>query len=434
VNHPRQRVPACFRPSRLVRVAPLAVCTWGGLLGGGCSAPPSVEDGAPAPDATLRATTADQTPVATVDPSEPQGLSPLDLAEQARRDVEMLLAGTPDPAPSQTEAIAMTTADTPPPPPARQPAPDAIDWIVPDHGADHASAAQTMSPTPLGRPDEALDAGGATPAGPPDGGPDETATAEAMVSDDTPNAPDLTTDRVGALMVDLSGELYRQSTYADVPIRELMVIAAQAIVRPDRVLTTDAFLGLTPRERELLNHFQAFCQQLGRELETGEDAEAIMAEAVGVLRAALVEEPRLVVLGQSLCYHVGGFGDYEPFHRYSFLAHEKQQVILYLEVDDFSSELNERGDWVTELGQQLVIYSDRDGIPVWTDDWQPVVDRSKKRRRDFFTVQVITLPEALSVGRYHLKVRLRDEKSGAEAETSIPFEMVADAKLATSVP
>jgi hypothetical protein len=34
------------------------------------------------------------------------------------------------------------------------------------------------------------------------------------------------------------------------------------------------------------------------------------------------------------------------------------------------------------------------------------------------------------VGRYHLKVRIRDEKSGAEAEGSIPFEMVADPRMA----
>jgi hypothetical protein len=33
------------------------------------------------------------------------------------------------------------------------------------------------------------------------------------------------------------------------------------------------------------------------------------------------------------------------------------------------------------------------------------------------------------VGKYHLKVRMRDEKSGAEAETAITFEMVADPKM-----
>jgi len=40
----------------------------------------------------------------------------------------------------------------------------------------------------------------------------------------------------------------------------------------------------------------------------------------------------------------------------------------------------------------------------------------------------------LSVGRYHLKIQVRDETSGAESEESIGFEMVADPKLAASVP
>jgi hypothetical protein len=90
--------------------------------------------------------------------------------------------------------------------------------------------------------------------------------------------------------------------------------------------------------------------------------------------------------------------------------------------------------WLTEISQQLEIISDRDGIPVWSEPWQKAVDVTSHRRRDFFTTQIITLPEALSVGRYHLKIRVRDEKSGAETEESITFEMVADPKLTAKVP
>ena len=58
---------------------------------------------------------------------------------------------------------------------------------------------------------------------------------------------------------------------------------------------------------------------------------------------------------------------------------------------------------------------------------------TSKTRRDFFTTQLIALPPALSVGKYHLKIRVRDEHSGAEAEDSVPFQMVADAKLAATI-
>ncbi len=108
---------------------------------------------------------------------------------------------------------------------------------------------------------------------------------------------------------------------------------------------------------------------------------------------------------------------------------------MYVEIDDFTSEPNEKGEWVTELSQQITIYADRDGIPVWrSGDMQTAVDRSQKKRNDFFLLQIITLPKALSVGKYHMKVQVRDEKSGAEAEDAIEFEMVADPKLAVRMP
>ncbi len=75
------------------------------------------------------------------------------------------------------------------------------------------------------------------------------------------------------------------------------------------------------------------------------------------------------------------------------------------------------------------MYSDRDGIPVWREHWQAGVDVSKNDREDFFIVQIVTLPDRLSVGRYHLKIHIRDEKSGAEAERSMEFEMVADPRM-----
>ena len=67
---------------------------------------------------------------------------------------------------------------------------------------------------------------------------------------------------------------------------------------------------------------------------------------------------------------MGGFGDFTEFTRgrespsFVFLAHAERRAIVYVEIDDFASELNEAGEWVTELSQQLVIYADRDGIPV----------------------------------------------------------------------
>lgn len=100
-------------------------------------------------------------------------------------------------------------------------------------------------------------------------------------------------------------------------------------------------------------------------------------------------------------------------------------MIIYAEMEGFQSKLNDRDLWETITSQHLTIYSDRDGIPVWNEDWQTAADRSQNQRRDYFTVQKLTLPSGLSVGKYRLKLRVRDEKSGAEVERSIPFTMTA---------
>jgi len=241
---------------------------------------------------------------------------------------------------------------------------------------------------------------------------------------------DITSDRLRELIIELSKGLYREASYSDMPLRELLLIAASTMVTPDRALQPDAIPALTARERELLGEFQAFFTHIGQQLDGSRTADDVLLHALDELRAALSTQPQLYVETLALCTRVGGFGDYDPFNRYSFLAHSEQQAVLYLEIAGFTSDLNQQSQWVTELSLQLMIYADRDGIPVWREDWQTAVDVSRNKRQDFFMVQILTLPKALSVGRYHLKVRVRDEKSGAEAEGSIPFEMVADPKLA----
>ncbi len=222
------------------------------------------------------------------------------------------------------------------------------------------------------------------------------------------------------------------------PLRELLLIAATTMVTPDRALVPDALPGLTPREREIVGLMQDFFRRLGKALADRGDPE-VLVDAIDELSKSLHKQPRLVLPKAALCSSVGGFGNYDEFPvndegRYRFLAQNGQQAVVYVEVEDFSSERNKRGEWVTELSQQLVIYSDRDGIPVWREDWQVGTDTSKNRREDFFIVQVITLPPQLSVGLYQFKIHVRDKRSGAEAELTVEFEMVADSRMTGGSP
>ncbi len=341
-----------------------------------------------------------------------------ELAEQARRDVEQLLDLQRRPA--DPEQLADASAQRPTGPPW-------IDWIRPKPPSTAKTPTQGSVQQPLGRDRPASDPGTTElplpmPTELPGG---------SVATAPTPDVAE--TDALGSLIVDLSAELYRRGAYSDMPLRELLLIAATTMVTPDRALVPDALPGLTAREREIVGLMQDFFRRLGENLADRGDPEVIVS-AIDELSKSLHKQPRLVLPKAALCSRVGGFGNYDEFPvneagRYRFLAQNGQQAVVYVEVEDFSSERNKQGEWVTELSQQLVIYSDRDGIPVWREDWQLGTDTSKNRREDFFIVQVITLPQQLSVGLYQFKIHVRDKRSGAEAEATVEFEMVADSRM-----
>lgn len=385
--------------------------------------------------------------------SRPADESDESLIAQAQRDVEFFLSQRESPDEKASGQESSTDAGTDQQRPRSSSAlastgPAAIQWNDPV-GAGAVRRAVNRG--------EAIDTASRKPSSPTAQG---NATADAVAADDEPvitqqplyrddpqqtvksgrddDASSLTgdplrVDRARKLVVDLSGELYRRAERSDAPLRELMLIAATSIVSPDRSIDSRGIASLSERDRELLAEMQSFFATLGSELPSADDAEGVLRSAVADLQQALDRKPPFIMADATLCTRVRGFGDYDMFDRLSFLAHKQQKVIVYVELENFTSTLNQQQQWVTELAQELVIYSAHDGLPVWSEAWQSVVDVTRNKRQDFFTVQLVTLPEALSVGRYHLKVRMRDEATGAMAERSIAFEMVADPRMAVQV-
>ena len=169
----------------------------------------------------------------------------LELAEQARRDVEQLQGLTKKAADADGRQGAATVRRPP-----------EIQWIRPGR----ARPASPRSATPGSGVQTPL-AHDQTPAAvaalPPSG---------TMKADDEVEPVSLKTDRLRQLVVDLSGELYRRAAYSEMPLRELLLIAATTMVTPDRPLSPEALPGLTDRERELLGRMQAYYMALGQEL------------------------------------------------------------------------------------------------------------------------------------------------------------------------
>ena len=122
-----------------------------------------------------------------------------------------------------------------------------------------------------------------------------------------------------------------------------------------------------------------------------------------------------------------GFGVYDPIQPARFIAGKENKVILYCEVENFSSQYNGDKQWETRLSQDVVLYTEQNGLEVWRDKTanKQVVDQSRNRRHDFFLAKVIDLPANLTIGRYLLKVSIVDDQVKRVAENTIPIEIVA---------
>jgi hypothetical protein len=139
--------------------------------------------------------------------------------------------------------------------------------------------------------------------------------------------------------------------------------------------------------------------------------------------ARLRSQAELSIPTIALCQRVGGFGMYEPMDG-RFVAGQRNATIVYCEVGNVSSQQNEQGEWVSQLSQEAVLYTEG-GVPVWSSPRQTVPDRARNRRHDFFVRQKIVLPPNLSIARYILKVTLTDEQVKRVAEATVPITMVA---------
>ena len=196
------------------------------------------------------------------------------------------------------------------------------------------------------------------------------------------------------------------------------------------------------------------------------------------LRRVLAEKADSLATGETLaistaalCTSVDGYGRYTPYESTTFVRGKTQPAILYVSVDhpvqnrvatgtnvaapaasksrqsaiekakggpdsaDGSSAAtltkDDGVDWAIDLVQSAKLYHDADNLVVLDLGEQTVQDTSRDRRRDICIARRIELPAKLSLGRYNLKVTIRDQASGATAEAIIPIQIVADASLSS---
>jgi len=129
-----------------------------------------------------------------------------------------------------------------------------------------------------------------------------------------------------------------------------------------------------------------------------------LRDATAELSAASKLELRNLVF----CERVDHFGWYAEFPRKEFQP--KQQVILYVEVENFAAEQKGPGSYETELQGSYEIL-DVGGQIIASRQLQLDKEVCRNHRRDYFLAYRVYMPDNISPGHYRLELTVEDLKA-----------------------
>lgn len=236
---------------------------------------------------------------------------------------------------------------------------------------------------------------------------------------------------VRELVVLLSQQLLRDAAYSPAPLREHLVLSTLAMLDPERKLDVSTLHDLTDDEREILDPFQEYFSSLGSAVTDLPDAKTLAGMA-RALSEKLEGRKDLRITAFELCLEVFNYGNYTKRESNTFLRGRPHDLVAYVELENFTSTQSTDGAYLTNLTQQIDLYTWSDGTLVYSVPPQIATDRCRNRRRDFYIARIVSLPANLNVGKYRLKVRIRDEASEAEAEAVLPITIVATGDVAAA--
>jgi hypothetical protein len=280
------------------------------------------------------------------------------------------------------------------------------------------------------------------------------------------------------------------------PLREGIRLLALDMIHPGGVEPElrAAMQAASPPEARTLQTLREMFRRLAPEAAPGDvtpppiDPRAV-SRVLSEHAADLGSQQPMAIAQAVLCTSVESFGRYTPFASNVFMQGTSHTAILYVAVENFaqrdlsgasdgaggrSSGATEgagkrrtgapskkaptlRGfkaaigamfdsgptpaamtqddgvDWAVDLGESISLFHDSDNLEVWNRPEEGVRDVAREKRADYYLVRRVQLPATLSLGRYNLKVTVRDRQSGASAEATIPIDIVGDPALTRSL-
>lgn len=142
------------------------------------------------------------------------------------------------------------------------------------------------------------------------------------------------------------------------------------------------------------------------------------------LRRRMRARADLLIPKVVLCTAIEGFGRYDPIEPAEFPAGRKNLVLIYIEVDNFTSTKTSSGMYRTLLSVRQHLLT-RDGQEMWSKRDENIEDLARQQRRDFYlTIGPIAIPKALAPGEYSLKVEVEDMLAGKLNSSVAKFKIV----------
>ncbi|MDX1946290.1 MAG: hypothetical protein SFU86_12895 [Pirellulaceae bacterium] len=125
----------------------------------------------------------------------------------------------------------------------------------------------------------------------------------------------------------------------------------------------------------------------------------------------LAAASKLDLRNLAFCEKVEYFGWYSEFSRYEFQP--KQQVILYVEIDNFTALEKGPHSFETELQGSYQIFDETGNVVAQRT---LPLDREVCRnyRRDYFLAYRVFMPDEIAAGRYRLELTIEDRKAAGE--------------------
>ena len=154
------------------------------------------------------------------------------------------------------------------------------------------------------------------------------------------------------------------------------------------------------------------------------EVEQHRAGTVSQIRAAvrhLQQSSMLTIRRMEFCSRINSFGSVENFPTNDF--DPGQPVLMYVEIDNFGTEIGRDGNYRTAFSAKLEFYHDGSDEPIESIDVPGIDDSSSSLRNDFFHSFELTIPSHFATGRYQLRLKLRDQISQRDASSTVEFQV-----------